>query len=558
MPFDPFQTTPAILPQLTARRWTLTPWLVAALLCVTACDTDDASSTPSDQEADAGQVDDIDAMDLGDGDADEGDEDAADAMTPPEETSLSVSPSQGAQAGYYEVTLALDEAGIDPATVTEVLVGPHKAILPRVEGDALVVMVQGAPTAGPVDVRIDHAGGAAVAREAFTYTPPLDPRFERLFAVGASLGRGVQGGSPNLHGALVAPGALLAQQLGAYFPLPLPVEGLFPVIGPSDIGAPPACEIPDVAEFISDSIQDVIPSLISPDGTMVGYQYARLDPDIAVQNLAVGNSSVADVARGPDEFLDHFLSHLVYEPYGMVGDPVVQGQLDIVEAGDPTIIISVDLFGNDIIGAFVGDAERIRPERITEEEEFQMWLEVAIRRMAETGAEVFLADLPRASLLPGAREKRRATIALARVEAMANDEDPDAAALAAAEETDALITEIDALTERYNEHLRREAANYDNVTVVPLADEVTRIEQEGLPSDGLTLTTEKFGGLLGVDGIHFTDTGYAMVTNVFIDAINAKLGTDAPPLSLDDITATDAQSPRALQEAGLPVDQCTE
>ena len=69
-------------------------------------------------------------------------------------------------------------------------------------------------------------------------------------------------------------------------------------------------------------------------------------------------------------------------------------------------------------------------------------------------------------------------------------------------------------------------------------------------------TVQKFGGLLGTDGVHFSDAGYAMVANLFIDAINAELGLDIPPIDLEPIVRADRASPAALVDAGLPIDQC--
>ena len=55
-------------------------------------------------------------------------------------------------------------------------------------------------------------------------------------ALGASLTQGVQGGVPTQHGQLHSPPRYLSVQTGAYLPLPLMVDGLFPTIDAEDIG----------------------------------------------------------------------------------------------------------------------------------------------------------------------------------------------------------------------------------------------------------------------------------------------------------------------------------
>jgi hypothetical protein len=61
--------------------------------------------------------------------------------------------------------------------------------------------------------------------------------------------------------------------------------------------------------------------------------------------------------------------------------------------------------------------------------------------------------------------------------------------------------------------------------------------------------------LLGFDGVHFTDTGYALFANLFIDAINQSLGTKVPQIDMAAIVAADAGLPAAILAAGLDVTQ---
>jgi hypothetical protein len=57
--------------------------------------------------------------------------------------------------------------------------------------------------------------------------------------------------------------------------------------------------------------------------------------------------------------------------------------------------------------------------------------------------------------------------------------------------------------------------------------------------------------LLSLDTMHFSDTGYAVLANVFLEEINATLGTNVPLVELAPINASDAYSVEALQAAGI-------
>ena len=92
--------------------------------------------------------------------------------------------------------------------------------------------------------------------------------------------------------------------------------------------------------------------------------------------------------------------------------------------------------------------------------------------------------------------------------------------------------------------------------LVPIASHVATLEVEGLPVGDQLLHTKPFGGLLGLDGVHFTNTGYALVANAFIMTINETLDTDVPLIDLAAVMATDPESPKAIQAAGFDPALC--
>jgi hypothetical protein len=87
--------------------------------------------------------------------------------------------------------------------------------------------------------------------------------------------------------------------------------------------------------------------------------------------------------------------------------------------------------------------------------------------------------------------------------------------------------------------------------VVDLAGEVARLEVEGRRVGDHHLTVGKFGGLLGLDGIHFTDAGYAFLANVFLRALQETLGVEVPLVDLAPVVEADPERPDRLAALGL-------
>jgi lysophospholipase L1-like esterase len=448
-----------------------------------------------------------------------------------------IDPRVGPASGYYAITLA--EPDVGPRGVREVRVGDIAAYdIEVVDDDSFRVTVQGHPTPGEVDVVIAGAYGKTPfevrVSKGFAYQPPADARFARMVALGASLTQGVQNGVPTHDGGRMSPAAQIARALGGYFPLPLLVRDFFPEMMPADIGPPPACAPPDVVAFVTKSAVEVLPKIA---GSFAG---ARIDPDIEVHNLAVGGSKIHDVVAGPaeDDFPGNFVAHLVFDPHGT--GPVGTSQLALAEALSPTIVVMADVFYNDVAASLLAGAI-IDPSLITPLADYAADLAILLDRLDATGAEVFVSNMPRPSILPLTKEKRAVMIAEG----------------SSAAEADAAIAATDDLAEQYNAILADEAAARPRVHVVDVASRIAELDQTGVEAGGQLLTVQKFGGLLSLDGVHFTDTGYAMFANAFVDTINSAFGTNVAPIDLDRVVATDRGSPAAIAAAGLDVSACT-
>jgi lysophospholipase L1-like esterase len=65
------------------------------------------------------------------------------------------------------------------------------------------------------------------------------------------------------------------------------------------------------------------------------------------------------------------------------------------------------------------------------------------------------------------------------------------------------------------------------------------LAQNGITINGYPATIGFLGGLFSLDGIHPTNTGYALIANQYIQAINAGMNTKIAPVDVSSIASTD-------------------
>jgi hypothetical protein len=90
----------------------------------------------------------------------------------------------------------------------------------------------------------------------------------------------------------------------------------------------------------------------------------------------------------------------------------------------------------------------------------------------------------------------------------------------------------------YNAVIAYEAAA-NHATLVDIYSLVNNLAAKGIVVGGQRLTTDFQGGLFSLDGLHPTNTGYAVIANEFIKTMNRSLGTDIPPVSIQQVSKTD-------------------
>jgi GDSL-like lipase/acylhydrolase family protein len=108
----------------------------------------------------------------------------------------------------------------------------------------------------------------------------------------------------------------------------------------------------------------------------------------------------------------------------------------------------------------------------------------------------------------------------------------DAGVLTAAE-----VQQVQALEDQYNQVIAQQTAAVGG-TLVDIHGFFQKLAA-GITINNVNATTGYLGGLFSLDGIHPTNTGYALVANQFIDTINTSLKTTLADVDVSTIATTD-------------------
>jgi lysophospholipase L1-like esterase len=133
----------------------------------------------------------------------------------------------------------------------------------------------------------------------------------------------------------------------------------------------------------------------------------------------------------------------------------------------------------------------------------------------------------------------------------------DAGVLTAAEQTTVRST-----VTSYNQVIAQQAQSV-GATLVDIHTVFNTVASQGETISGYTGTFAFLNGIFALDGIHPTNTGYAILANAFIDTMNSSMGTKIPDVNLATVAATDplwppyyiAHPPHQIRVANLPAAQ---
>ena len=116
----------------------------------------------------------------------------------------------------------------------------------------------------------------------------------------------------------------------------------------------------------------------------------------------------------------------------------------------------------------------------------------------------------------------------------------DAGVLTAAE-----VVTVKAQVTAYNQVIAQQAQSV-GATLVDTNALFTQIAASGVTINGFTGTTSFLGGLFSLDGIHPSNTGYAIVANKFIDTMNTSISTKIADVQLGPVATADPLWPPNL------------
>jgi phospholipase/lecithinase/hemolysin len=312
------------------------------------------------------------------------------------------------------------------------------------------------------------------------------------------------------------------------------------------------------------------PPLIQP---APGSSTGRLNPFQQVTNLAVPGATVVDALlrvpdcdftpadAGPGEQLVDLMTDLILGlPGCLLTPPILKTQIEWAESLQPTTII-VWIGNNDVLGAaLTADATLLTPAPI-----FKTAYAQLMQRLAATGATLVVGNLPDVTVIPFLTPAPRLLAELSAATGYPaavlgailgiGDGDfviPDAFQLIpgilAASVTGPLpahvvldageVAIIRAATAEYNTFIAEQAAAAGAV-VVDIHALLDRARDEGVKVGPRRLTTQFLGGLFSLDGIHPTDTGYAVIARAFIEALNRQAHADIPPVNVRQVMRHD-------------------
>jgi phospholipase/lecithinase/hemolysin len=367
----------------------------------------------------------------------------------------------------------------------------------------------------------------------------------RLVVIGDSLSAGFQNssllGSQQVHGYA----SLIAAQAGVSLSLPLIADpGIPSVLQLIDVGPPPVI------------------------GQAPGSSTGRLDPTVQVTALAVPGATVEDaLTLVPDCDFTPANAPPVKQVVNVLTDVVLglpgcfintrMSQVQWAEALSPTTVL-VWLGNQDALQAVIYGAD---PSLVTPVKDFKRAYRTLMRRLAGTQATIVVANIPDVTVIPYLTPAEDVasitglplTIVGPLLGIDAGDfvtpdafplipgilATPGSGPLPGAVVVDAgEIATIRQSIKRFNTIIQAEADEV-GAAVVDIHGLLDRAAEQGLFVGDRRLTTDFLGGLFSLDGIHPTNTGYAIIANQFIKALNRAFHAGIPPVDVSAVMAND-------------------
>jgi len=370
----------------------------------------------------------------------------------------------------------------------------------------------------------------------------------RLVVVGDSLSAGFQNGSLLSTQQVNGYANVVAKQAGAPLTLPL-------------------MQYPGVPQVLQ--LKSVNPLVIEPAPDPIGAM-PRLNPTEQATNLAVPGATVNDaLTRTPCSLLntppDCALTTLILGlPGELLPEPLVLTQVQWAQALHPTTII-LWIGNNDALSAATSGNSEVTPLA-----DFTASYTSVVNNLAATGAKLVIANIPDVTSIPflvpvpkletqlGLPPGALMAIGLQPGDFVTMDHVGDVVAILQGQAAppladEAVLTAAEAAVvsqavNDYNAVIASEAQSV-GAALVDINGLFKQIVAHGLVVKGQRITADFLGGVFSLDGIHPTNTGYAVIANEFIKTINRTYGNNIPASAVVQVAKTD---PLILPGVGHP------
>lgn len=111
------------------------------------------------------------------------------------------------------------------------------------------------------------------------------------------------------------------------------------------------------------------------------------------------------------------------------------------------------------------------------------------------------------------------------------------------------VAQVQATVEQYNAAIEQQVSAAGGI-LVDMHAFFNGAAQSGVTINNVPATTAYLGGLFSLDGIHPTNTGYALIANQYIATINAALKTNITPVDVTSIASSDPLFPPNIKVTG--------
>lgn len=114
------------------------------------------------------------------------------------------------------------------------------------------------------------------------------------------------------------------------------------------------------------------------------------------------------------------------------------------------------------------------------------------------------------------------------------------------------VAQVQATVDQYNAAIAQQVSSAGGI-LVDMHAFLNGAAQSGVTINNIPATTAFLGGLFSLDGIHPTNTGYALIANQYIATINAALKTNIPPVDVTAVASSDPLFPPNIKVTGSAV-----